>query len=133
MQILEDEFCQIKKKGIELLGKAQCFFETYMIRPLILYMLNDEHQPVRETCLIVLSQIPSIDVEKEDLSALLVCLKENNSPMRKYTYVCLSHINITSAEDFKIIIDKLFQTLLNRGEDKRNIYTLCGKLGNKYP
>ncbi len=104
-----------------------------MIRPLILYMLNDEHQVVREACLTVLSQIPSLDIEKEDLNALLVCLKENNTLMRSYTYENLSHINVTSAEDFKKIIDRLLVTLSNRNEDKKKIYIVCSKLGRKYP
>lgn len=104
-----------------------------MIRPLILYMLNDEHEAVRQTCLIVLSKIPSFDLEKEDLNALLVCLKENNTSMRNYTYESLCHINITSPADFKVIFDRLFVTLLNRSEDKRKIYIVCSKLGKKYP
>lgn len=53
--------------------------------------------------------------------------------MRSYTYESLSHINIVSAVDFRTIIDRLFHTLLNRSEDKRKIYTLCSKLGRKYP
>lgn len=53
--------------------------------------------------------------------------------MRNYTYECLSHINITSAEDFKEILEKLFLTLANYGEDKKNIFILCSKLGRKYP
>jgi Glu-tRNA(Gln) amidotransferase subunit E-like FAD-binding protein len=96
-------------------------------------MLNDEHQAVREACLTVLSQIPSLDIEKEDLNALLVCLKENNTLMRSYTYENLSHINVTSAEDFKKIIDRLLVTLSNRNEDKKkNIYSML-ETGQKVP
>lgn len=112
---------------------SQSYFDIRNIRPLILYMLNDEHQIVRETSLAVLSNLPGLELQKEDLNALLVCLRENNIELRSRTYANITHITVTTPEDFLTILSKLFEVLVVYKEDKRKVYTTCGKLGAKYP
>lgn len=115
------------------MGLSQRFFDIRSIRPLILYMLNDEHREVRETSLAMLSALPSLDLEKEDLSALVVCLRENNIELRSRTYQNIAHINVTSSADFQLILKKLFESLQTYKEDKRKIYTTFAQLGVKFP
>lgn len=40
---------------------------------------------------------------------------------------------MTSATDFRLIMERLFVTLSARNEDKKKIYIVCSKLGKKYP
>lgn len=41
LQMLEDEYHDIKKKCVELLGMGRKFLEPKILQPIVLYMLND--------------------------------------------------------------------------------------------
>lgn len=73
--MLEDEFHDVRMETIQCLGILQPYLRPDDLKQILIYMLNDEHELVREEALRTSKALRVLQLGKEDLTTLLMCLK----------------------------------------------------------
>ena len=62
-----------------------------------------------------------------------MCLREKNIQLRSNVYDNIPNINITQYDELELIMEKLCESLIRNKGDKKKIYTVCRRLGQKCP
>jgi hypothetical protein len=102
------------------------------LKQIIIYMLNDEHELVREEALQTAKSLKDMPLAKEDLSTLLMCLREKRTNLRRLVYENLSLIRLNDISLIHLILEKVLMALQNYRSDKKHIYRALYELGRKY-
>ncbi len=71
---------------IECLGIYRDYLRAEDLKQIIIYMLNDEHEIVRESALQTAKALQDLPLARDDLETLLMCLKEKRTNLRRLVY-----------------------------------------------
>jgi hypothetical protein len=132
LQMLEDEFHQVRILSIQCLGIFRNYMRAEDLKQIIIYMLNDEHELVREEALQTAKGLKNLPLAKEDLETLLMCLKEKRTKLRRLVYENLSLISINNVSLILLLLEKILVALQNYRSDKKHIYRTLFELGRSY-
>lgn len=69
---------------------------------------------------------------KEDLSTLLMCLREKRTNLRRLVYENLSLVRINDISLVPLLLEKTLLALQNYRSDKKHIYRALYEIGRKY-
>lgn len=130
--MLEDEFNEVRKTCLQALILFKKYIKPEDLKVILIYMLNDEHEVVREETLISSLHLRNQELVREDLETILMCLREKRANMRKYVYKTLAIVLLKDPNLLLLIIDKAVLTLQVYKSDKKHIYRMLKSLGQKY-
>mgnify|MGYP000863069577 FL=1 len=132
LHLLEDEYYEIRILTLQCLRTFSLYLDRSELKEIMFYMVNDNNESVRIEALRALIAVAhDYLITGDDLSTMLMCLKDRRVQFRYYVYRLAGIVTIVNQEDFLNFVERLIRTLKVFKEDKVHLYIALRNLGSR--